>query len=51
MAYEAYQCLRVEIERGVAEITIDHPPINLFDVALMQEIARLSPDDNAQANN
>ena len=44
MAYDGYQCLRVEIERGVAEITIDHPPINLFDVALMREIARLSPE-------
>jgi enoyl-CoA hydratase/carnithine racemase len=38
MAYDAYQCLKICIERGVAFVVIDHPPINLFDVALMQEI-------------
>ncbi len=26
-----YECLRIRIERGVAFVTIDHPPINLFD--------------------
>lgn len=38
MAYDSYQCLRIRIDRGVCFATIDHPPINLFDVALMQEI-------------
>jgi hypothetical protein len=38
MAYDAYQCLKIRVDRGVAFVTIDHPPINLFDVALMQEI-------------
>jgi enoyl-CoA hydratase/carnithine racemase len=38
VAYDAYQCLKIRIERGVAFVVIDHPPINLFDVALMQEI-------------
>jgi enoyl-CoA hydratase/carnithine racemase len=38
VAYDAYQCLKIRVERGVAFVTIDHPPINLFDVALMQEI-------------
>ncbi len=41
MAYDAYQCLKIRIDRGVCFATIDHPPINLFDVALMQEIDRL----------
>jgi enoyl-CoA hydratase/carnithine racemase len=41
MSYEGYECLRVEVDAGVATVTIDHPPINLFDVALMIEIDRL----------
>ena len=41
MPYEGYECLRVEAERGVAFVTIDHPPINLFDLALMGEVDRL----------
>ena len=41
MPYEGYQCLRVEPERGVAFVTIDHPPINLFDIALMTEVDRV----------
>lgn len=34
----AYECLRVRVDRGVAWVTIDHPPINLFDRALMLDI-------------
>ena len=30
--------LRVEIRDGVAWVTIDHPPINLLDLALMTEL-------------
>src|SRR5438105_3586404 len=41
MAYDGYQCLRIRVERGVAFATIDHPPINLLDVALIQELDRL----------
>src|SRR2546426_2435945 len=41
MAYEGYDCLKVRVERGVAFVTIDHPPINLFDLPLMQEIDRI----------
>lgn len=41
MAYDAYQCLKIRVDRGVCFATIDHPPINLFDVALMQEIDSL----------
>ena len=41
MVYDGYECLRVRVDRGVAWITIDHPPINLFDVALMRDIQRV----------
>jgi enoyl-CoA hydratase/carnithine racemase len=41
MAYEGYACLRVRRDRGVAFVTIDHPPVNLFDLALMQEMSRV----------
>lgn len=44
MAYDGYQALRVEREHGIAQVTIDHPPINLFDLALMGEFARLSEE-------
>ena len=41
MSYQDYACLQVRVDRGVAFVTIDHPPINLFDVALMQEMDRV----------
>ena len=39
--YDGYTGLRVEIDRGVAFVTIDHPPINLFDLALITDMDRL----------
>jgi enoyl-CoA hydratase/carnithine racemase len=39
-AAAAYTALRVRRERGVAFVTIDHPPINLFDLALIGDMAR-----------
>src|SRR5262249_7500740 len=44
MAYDGYQCLRVRTDDGVAWVTIDHPPINLFDLALIQEMLRLGEE-------
>jgi enoyl-CoA hydratase/carnithine racemase len=41
MAYEGYECLKIRLDRGVAFVTIDHPPINLFDLELMQEMNRV----------
>ena len=53
MAYDGYQCLRVEARDGVAWVTIDHPPINLFDMALIMEMLRvgeeLEKDDTVRA--
>jgi hypothetical protein len=31
MAYDGYASLRLCVDRGVAFVTIDHPPINLMD--------------------
>jgi enoyl-CoA hydratase/carnithine racemase len=45
-----YECLRVRVDDGVATVTIDHPPINLFDVALMRDVdaaSRALADDPA----
>ncbi|RJP19687.1 MAG: enoyl-CoA hydratase/isomerase family protein [Candidatus Abyssobacteria bacterium SURF_5] len=44
MAYKDYDCLKIRIDRGVAFITIDHPPINLFDLSLMQEMDRIGQE-------
>src|SRR5215813_13189977 len=44
MGYDGYQCLRVEARDGVAWVTIDHPPINLFDMALIMEMLRLGEE-------
>ena len=41
MPYAGYVCLKTRLDRGVLLVTIDHPPINLFDLPLMQEIDRL----------
>jgi enoyl-CoA hydratase/carnithine racemase len=40
MAYEGYGSLRIAVDRGVASVTIDHPPINLLDLALIGELDR-----------
>lgn len=36
----AYSTLRIEHEDGVATVTIDNPPVNVLDVALMNDIRR-----------
>jgi len=47
MAYDGYDCLKIRIDRHVAFVTIDHPPINLFDLFLMQEMARIGMEIEA----
>ncbi len=44
MAYDDYRLLHVAVGRGICRATIDHPPINLLDVALMDEIDRLATE-------
>ena len=47
MAYDGYECLKVGLQEGVARVTIDHPPINLFDLALMGEMDRVGREIEA----
>ena len=50
MSYTEFKCLRVRLDRGVAFVTIDHPPINLLDRDLMLEFHYLGKQleqDNA----
>src|SRR5437764_6784681 len=53
MAYDGYELVRVSVAGGVARATIDHPPINLFDLALMLEFDRfgreVEADDEVRA--
>jgi len=44
MAYDDYKSLRVQVDGGVAWVTIDHPPINLFDMALIFEVLRVGEE-------
>ncbi len=44
MPYEQFECLRVHTDSGVAVVRIDHPPINLFDLKLMRDMARLGAE-------
>jgi enoyl-CoA hydratase/carnithine racemase len=41
MAYDGYETLGIAVGEGVARVTIDHPPINLFDLQLMLELDRV----------
>ena len=38
----SYQALRIAVVDGVATVTIDNPPINLFDLRLYPELVRAS---------
>lgn len=47
MPYDDYGTLRVEVDAGVALVTLDHPPINLLDGALIADLVRLRPEVEA----
>ncbi len=36
-----YETLTVDFDRGVAFVTLDHPPVNLLDAAMIGDLARL----------
>ena len=40
MAYEGFNSLKVAVDRGVAFVTIDNPPINLLDMTLILDLDR-----------
>jgi len=42
MELPAFDSLRLEIDRGVAFVTIAHPPINLIDAALLRQLRRFA---------
>src|SRR6184192_1929201 len=50
MAYTGYECLDIHVHRGVATVTIDHPPINLFDLTLIQEMDRVGRELEADGD-
>jgi enoyl-CoA hydratase/carnithine racemase len=50
MAYEGYEKLHIQLDGGIATLTIDNPPINLFDLGLyleMRQAAAELRDDEA----
>ncbi|WP_281173864.1 hypothetical protein [Mycobacterium genavense] len=42
MGYQDYQLIRVAAADGVCRATFDNPPINLFDLPLVDEFDRLA---------
>lgn len=50
MSYDGYSCLKIKLDRRVLFVTIDNPPINLFDLPLMLEIDRLGRELEADDN-
>jgi enoyl-CoA hydratase/carnithine racemase len=50
MSYSDYECLKIRSKQGVAFVTIDHPPINLFDMALIAEMDRVGRELEADSD-
>jgi enoyl-CoA hydratase/carnithine racemase len=52
MQHADYECLKIEHDGGVCYVSIDHPPINLLDEVLSQELdalgKQLEADDNVR---
>jgi len=44
MPYERYQRMKIQVDRRVAFVTIDHPPMNLLDIVLMKELNRIGKE-------
>ena len=41
MSYENFALLKTTVDTGVATVVIDNPPINLFDMPMIEEMTRL----------
>jgi enoyl-CoA hydratase/carnithine racemase len=50
MSYSDYECLKIRSEQGVAFVAIDHPPVNLFDIALIAEMDRVGRELEADSD-
>jgi enoyl-CoA hydratase/carnithine racemase len=48
MQTDGYETLHVHVEDGIARATIDHPPINLFDLPLILDMDRFSREAEAE---
>ncbi len=44
MSYDDYQRLRIAVADGICRATIDNPPINLLDLALILELGRFAAE-------
>ena len=53
MAIQAHEGLHVDVDDGVAFVTLDHPPVNLFDAVLIGSLwelgGELADDDEVRA--
>jgi len=49
MGYDGYNGVQVRVDRGVAFVTIDHPPINLLDLALIEDLDRVGQELEADS--
>ncbi|MGW0212156.1 enoyl-CoA hydratase/isomerase family protein [Streptomyces sp. NPDC003233] len=38
MSYDGYTAMRVTIDAGVAQVTLDNPPVNMLDTTLINEL-------------
>jgi enoyl-CoA hydratase/carnithine racemase len=47
MQNDGYETLHVRVEEGIARATIDHPPINLFDLPLILDMDRFGREAEA----
>src|SRR4051812_8533319 len=47
MGYDEYSVINVEVDGAIVRATIDNPPINLLDLALMLDLERLSREVEA----
>ncbi|WP_331738532.1 enoyl-CoA hydratase/isomerase family protein [Streptomyces sp. NBC_01276] len=41
MSQDAYATLRVSLKGGIARVTLDNPPVNILNVAMMADLRRL----------
>jgi enoyl-CoA hydratase/carnithine racemase len=40
MSYDDYTALRISVEKGLAFVSIDHPPVNMLDTTLIGDLGR-----------
>jgi enoyl-CoA hydratase/carnithine racemase len=50
MGYDDYSLLRISVDGGICRATLDNPPINLADLALILEIDRFAQEVGADDN-